>query len=243
MGKWEGDLGENLLGDDYVGRFKAIEVAVRRGLLGQEALTTVITREQIAGIVRRLNVQGPEQLIDQLWSIAGRHLRPVHRKLLGSDAAATSKLLGEIAQAAAELEASLDSLPPITRDFLDECFVRIQPRRRSQRALDINALDLSLTDLIHTTVCVQDQLRRRRKRPAHVLLRQTLWATVLRLEDATGNKASHTWSKGGEKFFRFHDEPGTALRDFMKLVEPQAAEAALVRTLIEIRKRQTHPKK
>lgn len=233
---WEGDLGEDPLGADHAGRFAAIDSAWRAGLLGPDAEAAIITREQITDLVAPLALDAPDAIIDRLWAIAGRHLRPIHRKLLGSDLHATKKLMVELTSAVARLEDLLDRVPPVTREFMRASFERLPGTYRNCDRLDLDELERILPDLAHTSFFVAGHLERERKRPVHVLRRQTLKDAAETIEMATGNPVQRTWSEADRKKHTFKGVEGEVLRDFMRLVEPAVGEGPLVRLLTEIRR-------
>lgn len=232
---WEGEIPADLLGADQAGRFAAIEAGIRAGLIDCEAQWTIVRRDKIAELVTPLRLDDPEPVIDQLWHLAGRHLRPVHRKLLGSDLASTAKLLRQVTKAAAELERLLDLVPPVSREFLEGCYKRLPSGYRHGDALDITALDFTLSNLAHTTHFAQLTLTRERKQPPKVLRQMTLKGAVDIIESGTGKPLTHSWKKD-EMQAVFKGAAGKVLRDFMKLVEPRSSERALVEDLIKIRK-------
>ena len=236
---WEEASLEDHLGPDHVARFAAIEDAIRSGHLRPEARWAVIRREQIAELVRALDLNDPEPLIDQLWELSGRHLRPVHRKMLGSDLASTAKLLNQLTAAASKLEQLLDQVPPITRQFLEDCYVRLPKRFQSGERLGINALDQALSNLAHTTYFAALTLTRERKQPPKILRQMTLDSIVQLVEFATGERVSHSWRKGDEQKAAFKGANGKVVLGFMKLVEPRASERSLVEDLVRIRHSRT----
>ncbi len=237
--KWEDEDLDDLLGPDHVARFAAVGDAIRGGHVEPRFQWTIVGREQIAELVRPLRLNDPEPVIDQLWQLAGRHLRPIHRKLLGSDLASTARLLKKVTRAAAELEQLLDQVPPVTRQFLEECCVRLPRGYRSGERLGINALDLSLSNLAHTTYCAAPLLTRERKQPPKILRRMTLKRVVAVVESVTGQPVTHSWKKDDVQKAAFKGANGTVVLEFMQLVEPSAKERPLVEDLIKIRSSRT----
>lgn len=231
---WEGNLTDDVLGADHAGRFAAVEDGIRGRQISTEAKWTIVKREQIAELVAPLALRDPEPVIDQLWGLAGRHLRPIHRKLLGSDLTSTAKVLKQVTKAAAELERLFDHIPPVTREFLEECYKRLPSGYRHGKALGINALDFTLSNLAHTTYFAELTLTRERKQPPKILRQMTLKRAVEIIESATGKKLTHSWKKDEVKAV-FKETTGQVLRDFMKLVEPRASERALVEDLVKVR--------
>lgn len=232
---WEGEIPDDLVGDDHAGRIAAIEVGIRAGLISTEAKWTIVKRNQIADLVRPLLLNDPEPVIDQLWNLAGRHLRPVHRKVFASDLASTAKVLRQVTRAAADLERLLDQIPPVTREFLELCYNRLPSGYRNGETLGINALDFTLSNLAHTTYFAELTLTRERKQPPKILRQMTLKRAVEIIESGTGKPLNHSWKKDEIKAV-FKEATGQVLRDFMKLVEPRSSERALVEDLIKIRK-------
>lgn len=232
---WEGEIPDDLLGDDHAGRIAAIEAGIRAGLISAEAQWTIVKRNQIADLVRPLLLNDREQVIDQLWNLAGRHLRPVHRKVLGSDLASTAKVLRQITRAAADLERLVDQIPPVTREFLEQCYKRLPSGYRYGESLGIDALDFTLSNLAHTTYFAELTLTRERKQPSKILRQMTLKRAVEIIEARIGVPLTHSWKKDEIKAV-FKEAPGQVLREFMNLVEPRSSERALVEDLIKIRK-------
>ena len=232
---WEGEPPDDLLGDDHPGRIAAIEAGIRAGLISTDAERTIVERDQIADLVRPLLLNDPEAVTDRLWNLAGRHLRPAHRKVLGSDLAATAKVLRQVTRAAADLERLLDRIPPVTREFLEQCYERLPSSYRYGESLGINALDFTLSNLAHTTYFAELTLTRERKQPRKILRQMTLKRAVDIIESGTGKPLTHSWKKD-EIQAVFKEATGQVLRNFMKLVEPRSSERALVEDLIKIRK-------
>lgn len=240
---WEGEISDDPLGADHAGRFEAIRAAIRGGHLGPEARAAIVEREQIAELVGHLRLNDPEPVIEQLFQLAGRHLRPVHRKLLGSDLASTAKVLQQVTAAAAKLEQLLDRIPPVTRDFLEQSYVRMPQSLQSGDRLGINELEFTLSGLAHTSHLAGLALARERKRPPKILRQMTLKRAVQIIETATDQTIKHSWKKDEVKY-AFTDRNGFVLRDFMKLVEPRVSERSLVEDLIKIRTlKAKHPNK
>lgn len=232
---WEGEDFDDLLGPDHAARFDAVATAILSGHVEPRFQWTIVGREQIAEVVKPLRVNDPEPVIDQLWQLAGRHLRPVHRKLLGSDLASTARLLKKVTRAAAALEQLLDQAPPVTRQFLEECYVRLSSGYRTGDKLGINALDLSLSNLAHTTYCAAPLLTRERKQPPKILRQMTLKRVVAVVESVTGQRVEHSWKKDDVQKAAFKGTNGRVILEFMQLVEPGAKERPLVEDLIKIR--------
>lgn len=232
---WEGDVPDDPLGPDHAARFETITVARRRGLLGPEAEAAIVTRDQIANLVQPLLLADPDPIIDELWSLAGRHLRPLHRKLLGSDPASTAGILKKVTKAATELERLIDTIPPVTRDFLEQCYVRLPASYRHGEKLDINALDFTLSNLAYTTYLAELTLTRERRQPPKVLRLMTLKHLVDLIQSSTGTPVKHSWKKDAVNY-AFKGANGAIVRDFMNLVEPRASERSLVEDLIKIRR-------
>lgn len=237
---WEGDLGEDRLGADHAARFEIIAILLERGSLPAQAKAAIVTKPQIEELVVRLGLDEREQVVERLWAIAGRHLRPVHRKLLGSDLARTKQVLDAITLGISKLEALLEKLPPVTCQFLETSFERMPLRYRSNTSLDIDALERALRDLAHTTFFVAKRLERERKRPVNVLRRQTLKDVAETIEAATGRSIKTTWSKKGRANHTFRGAEGEVLRDFMRVVEPTATERSLVGLLRDVRAATRH---
>lgn len=235
----EDEIADDPLGPDHVGRFAAVADAIRGGLVDPEEQWAVVEREQISDLIKPLRLGDPDPVTDQLWQLAGRHLRPVHRKLLGSDPASTAKLLKQVTRAAAKLEQLIDEVPPVTRDFLEKCYVRLPRRYQAGEKLDVNALDMTLSNLAQTTFWAALTLTRERKQPPKILRQMTLKRVVEVVEAVTGHPVSHSWKKDDEQKAAFKGANGKVVRDFMKLVEPNASERALVEVLIRIRRSRT----
>lgn len=236
---WEDGSPDDHLGPDHVARFAAIADAIRSGHLGPEAQWAIVKREQIAELVRPLELKDPEPAIDQLWELSGRHLRPAHRKMLGSDLSSTARLLNQVTRAAAKLEQLLDQVPATTRQFLEECYVRLPRGYQCGERLGIDTLELTLSNLAHTTYFAAPTLTRERKQPPKILRQMTLRRLVEVVESATGQRVSHSWKKDDEQKAAFQGANGKVVRDFMKLVEPRASERSLVEGLIRIKSSKT----
>lgn len=233
---WEGDIGEDPIGDDLDARLWAIRQAIKSGHTRDDASGTLIDRKDIAELLMPLRLPDPEPTLTGLWRIAGRHLRPKHMEILGSGPKATAELLDEVRRGVIRLEEAVDRLPPIVRDFLTEAFPLLPKSHRNHDELDIVALERILPDLGHVVFSVGDALTRRRRRPPNILRRQTLFDAAITIEAATGHPVGTVWSENGKPCFRFRGDEGLAILTFMKLVEPGVSEMALVK---DFRKRKT----
>lgn len=225
---WEGDIGEDPIGDDLDARLWAIKQAIKSGHVSDGASDTLIDRKDIAELLIPLRLNDPEPTLNSLWRIAGRHLRPKHMEILGSGPKATAQLLDEVRRGVIQLEETVDRLPAVVRDFLIEAFPLLPKPYRNNEKLDIAALERVLPDLGHVVFLVGDALSRRRRRPPHILRRQTLIDAAAAIEAATGNRVQTLWSEKGKPRYKFRGEEGQATLAFMKLVEPGASERALV---------------
>ena len=225
---WEGGIGEDPIGDDLDARLWAIRQAIKSGNASEGASDTLIDRKDVAELLIPLRLSDPEPTLDSLWRVAGRHLRPKHMEILGSGPKATAELLDEVRRAVIQLEESVDRLPVVVRDFLIETFPLLPKPYRNNDKLDIAALERVLPDLGHMAFLVGDALSRRRRRPPHILRRQTLIDAAATIEAATGNRVRTLWSEKGKPRYKFQGEEGEATLAFIKLVEPWASERALV---------------
>lgn len=236
---WEGELGEDPLGDDLEGRLWAVRLAIKKGLAPEDAPTSLIDRNSIEALLDPLVLSDPYQTVDALWRIAGRHLRPRHMEILGSGPKAIAALLDEIRRNVIQLEATVDRLPPVVRDFLTEAFQMLPSQCQNNDRLDLAALERALPDLGHVVYFVADTLARKRRRPPNILRRQTLLDAAAAIEEATGNRIRTHWREKDRPCFKFRGEDGRALLGFMKIVEPGVSEMALVKDFRTLRKKET----
>jgi hypothetical protein len=236
---WEGDIGEDPIGDDLDARLWAVRQAIKSGHAPTDASSTLIARDDIAGLIRPLRLNDAAPTVDRLWRIAGRHLRPRHMEILGSDPKAIAELLDQVRRSIIQLEGALDRIPPVVRDFLTEVFPMLPRPYRNNEKLDLVATERALPDLGHVVFLVGDALTRRRRRPPKILRRQTLVDAAATIEAGTGNGIKTRWSEKGETCFKFRGDEGQALLAFMKLVEPTVSEMALVKDFRALRKQTT----
>ena len=186
-------------------------------------------------LVSLLEPSDPDALEDRLWEIAGRHVRPVHRLLLGSDPKTTRKRLLGIVEAAQSLERRLEQIPQVTSQYLEEFYEALPAHERKMPRLDIDRLDRSIADLAMLCAMASNELHRVPHKPTLVLRRQTLSDVVAAIEESTARRVLTRWSRGDRKCFEFKGREGKVVRIFMRLVEPNASEASLVRLLQGIR--------
>ena len=233
---WEDFAAEDALGDDYASRIKTIDLAIKKKLLPPAAINSIVERAQIAKALEPLHLSDPEPVIDGLWTLAGRHLRPLHRKLLGSDPTSTRRQLETLIKAVCALEKALDPLPPVTIDFLQQCHARLPASHRTRKRIDLGDIDLMLSDIGHAAYFARHTLYRDRRQPPKLMRARTLRDAARIIEEATGEQIAHSWSQADQKRFAFSGAPGLALRRYMALVEPGASERALVEDLIALRR-------
>lgn len=235
---WEGDLGEEKLGADHAGRFANAAMLTR----GQPPETKVrhgdIPRETIRRLVSLLEVDDPELLTDQLWALAGRHVRPVHALLHGSDPASTRAALRNVIKAAQALEGLVQNLPLFVRSFLEEFHASLSDEERQLPAINIQNLDRSLAELAMLCARASNELHHVPNAPVRVLRRNTLQKVVATVESLPGRRVQTRWSRHDKKCAEFKGREGNVVRIFMRLVEPDASEGALVRLLRELRSEQ-----
>lgn len=237
---WEGAIGEDPIGDDLDARLWAVRQAIRSGQAPKDACSTVIEREAFADLLAPLELRDPQQTLDSLWRIAGRHLRPRHMEILGSGLKATARLLDAVTRSIVQLDRNLERLPPVVVSFLTDNFSRLPTEVRANEKLDVPVLVHSLLDLGHTANLVSDTLTRKRRRPPIILRRQTLWDAAAAIEEATGSRIQTRWREKDRPCFKFRGENGTALLQFMKIVEPGVSEMALVKDFRSLRKQATN---
>ncbi len=187
----------------------------------------------IAGLAGMLGLEDPEPLVDQLWSIAGRHLRPVHRLLLGSDPASTRQVLLKVSGLALKLSEALD-LAPVVEQYLDE-FNASLPADDNGKVDSRYRVDQEISRLAILAAKASNELIKVPNRPPLALRRQTLWDTVTAVERATGATIKTRWSKRDRKFSEFRELEGKFVWIFMHILEPGASEAALANDLKAIR--------
>ena len=243
---WEGDLGEEKLGADHAGRFANAAMLTRGQPLETKLRHGDIPRETIRRLVSLLEVDDPEPLTDQLWALAGRHVRPVHALLHGSDPDSTRAVLHNVIKAAQSLEALLEDLPLFVSSFLEEFHASLPEEERQLPAINLQDLDRSLGDLAMLCARASIELHRRPNAPVRVLRRNTLQKVVATIESLPGRHVQTRWSRADKKCAEFKGREGNVVRIFMRLVEPGASEGVLVRLLRELRaeqrKRQNTPK-
>lgn len=226
---WEDHFGDDPLGNDLEGRLWAVRHAIKTGAASADADVTLIEKSQLGALIEPLGLDGPNDLVIQLWEIAGRHLRPKHMEILGSGPRTIAKQLNVLGSNLDGLEKSLGALPIVARNFLTENFHRIpQPARNGER-LDINALEQALSDLRLIVGGVADVLDVNTRRPANPLRRQTMRNAATAIEAATGNRVLTQWSENDQRCFKFKGKEGAVLLAFMQLLEPKTRESALVR--------------
>ena len=233
---WEGDLGEDPLGDDLEGRLWAVRQTIKSGRAPKGASTALIDRDAIGELLQALNLSDPNPTVDALWRIAGRHLRPKHMEILGSGPKAMAVLLNEIRRNVVQLESTVDRLPPVVRDFLTTAFPMLPSQYRNNDRLDLEALERALPDLGHVVYLVGDALARTRRRPPNILRQQTLLDAAAAIEKATGHQIQTHWREKDKPCFKFRGDDGKALLEFMKIIEPGASEMALVKDFRALRK-------
>lgn len=224
---WEGDLGEDPLGDDLEGRLWAVKLAIKSGVAPDGASRTLIDRNDIERLLEALELSDPAPAMEALWRIAGRHLRPKHMEILGSGPKAIATLLDEIRRNVVQLEETVDRLPLVVRAFLSESFRMLPSQLRNNDELDLIALERALPDLGHIVYFIGEALARRRRRPPNILRRQTLLDAADAIEEATGDRIQTRWREKDTPCFKFRGEDGQALVEFMKMVEPGVSEKAL----------------
>lgn len=226
---WEDDIGIDRLGADHEGRFATVEW-VTRGEPDQRRLEKgYIARETIGERVEPLGLPDPDPLIDRLWAIAGRHLRPVHRLLLGSDPDATRKQLAAIQTKAQKLDEKLIELAPVTAAFLEEFHGSLPADRKRLTQIDLNEFSRTLGDLYTICALASNELIHVPNAPTLVLRRQTLKDAMAAIEEHGGQRVQTRWSRQNENCYEFKGASGMVLRSFMALVEPKASEATLVK--------------
>lgn len=232
---WEGDLGEDKLGADHKGRQATVAMVMRKEPLEVKRRHGDIPREAICKLVSVLQVADPETLTDRLEEIAGRHLRPAHRLLLGSDPKSTQSALLKIMKASQTLDGLLDNLAPVVAQYLDEFHASLPAEERKLPALHVDAIDRSLSDLAMLCARASNALHQVPNAPVLALRRQTLKDAVTAIEQHTGRQVRTRWSRGDKKCSEFKDREGKVVRMFMRLVEPSASERVLVRMFREMR--------
>ena len=239
---WEDFQDDDPLGPDHERRFETIAAGVLSGALPLEAGSAIISREQVSTLVAPLGLGDPQRVSDQLWALAGRHLRPRHRKLLGSDPKATRRQLAALIKAVVAMEKALDCLPPVTIGYLQECHRRLPTSHRTRPRINLADLDLMLTDIGHSAYFADLTLIRERRQPPKLLRARTLAQATNIIEAATKERIEHSWVRKDKKHYAFLGTGGHALRAFMKLIEPGASERALVEDLMGVRSKSgTHP--
>lgn len=182
----------------------------------------------IAKLVDQLEVEDPERLTDQLEELAGRHLRPVHRLLLGSDPASTRKLLVKIASQANFLQNLFDVLPNVVVSYLAEFHESLLENEPGSLFPDIDGIDRSLGELAVLCAKANNELLQAPNAPLKVLRRQTLHDVAAAIEKHTGRTVGTRWSRDDVKCYEFKGLEGLAVLEFMQLVEPGASERSLV---------------
>ncbi len=239
--RWE-SIGLDHLGSDHRGRFEVIAHQVRNLSPDERLAKGDVPREMIAALTEMLRLEDSEPLVDRLWEIAGRHLRPVHRMLLGSDPASTRKTLLKAAGLAYKLSEALD-LAPVVEQYLDE-FNDALPADDIGKLDSRYQFDQAVFRLSILAAKASNELVKVANRPPLALRRQTLSDTVDAVEKATGKTIQTRWSKGDRKFSEFRELEGKFVWIFMHMLEPKASEAALANDLKAIRaaaKRATTP--
>lgn len=233
---WEGDLGEDPLGDDLEGRLWAVRLAIKNGWAPEDAPSSLIDNNDIRALLDTLELSDPDATVDALRRIAGRHLRPRHMEILGSGPKAMATLLDEIRRNIIQLEETVDRLPLVVRDFLTEAYPMLPGELRNNDRLDLVELERALPDLGHVVYFVGEALARRRRRPPYILRRQTLLDAADAIETATGSRIQTRWREKDRLCFKFRGEDGKALLGFMKIVEPGVSEMALVKDYRSLRR-------
>ena len=232
---WEDFHDDDPLGPDHERRFEAIAMGVCSGALPPEAASTIVSREQVATVVAPLELGEPASVVNQLWALAGRHLRPRHRKLLGSDPKATRRQLAALVKAVIAMEKALDCLPPVSIDFLQECHRRLPASHRTRPSINLADLDLILTDIGYSAYFADLTLLRERRQPPKLLRARTLARVVDIIEAAANGRIEHSWTRQDKKHYAFLGTGGRVLQAFMQLIEPGASERVLVEDLMSMR--------
>jgi hypothetical protein len=235
---WEGDLGKDRLGADHKGRQATVAMVMRKEPLEIRLRHGDIPREAFVKLVSVLQVPDPETLTDRLEEIAGRHLRPAHRLLLGTDPRSTQSALLKVMKAAQTLDDLLDNLAPVVTQYLDEFHASLPADERKLPALHVDAIHRSLSDLAMLCARASNELYQVANAPVLALRRQTLKDAVAAIEQHTGRQVRTRWSRGDKKCSEFREREGKVLRMFMRLVEPSASERVLVRLFREMRSEQ-----
>ena len=235
---WEGDLGKDKLGADQKGRQKTVAMVMKKEPLEVRLRHGDVPREAFVKLANVLQVADPETLADRFEEIAGRHLRPAHRLLLGSDPNSTQSALLKIMKASQALDDFLDNLAPVVAQYLDEFHASLPEGERELPVLHIDAIHRSLADLALLCARASNELYQVPNAPVLALRRQTLKDAAAAIEQHTGRQVKTRWSRGDKKCHEFKDREGKVVRMFMRLVEPSASERVLVRMFRELRSEQ-----
>ena len=211
-GRWE-SIGLDHLGSDHRGRFEVIAHQVCNLSPNERLSKGDVPREMIAALKGMLGLGDSEPLIDRLWEIAGRHLRPLHRRLLGSDPASTRKVLLKASGLASKLAQALD-LPPVVEQYLDE-FNNALPANDIGKPDGRYQVDQAVSRLAILAVKASNELMKIANRPPLALRRQTLSDAVDAVERATGKTIQTQWSKGDRKFSEFRELEGKFCRSIV----------------------------
>ena len=227
---WERDRADHL-GPDHIGRFETVALQLKSLAPGEQLRRGYVSRATIAEMVSALDVADPDLLVDRLYEIAGRHLRPVHRLLLGSDSKTTRSQLNVISRAAQSLEEMIEALAPVTAHYLDEFSEQLPAGKKGKRRQKIGDVSQTLADLAVLCARASNELVGLPHRPTKSLREQTLLNVVAAVESGTNKLVNTRWGRDDKKCFEFKDREGEFVREFMRMVEPGASEAALVKLL------------
>jgi hypothetical protein len=232
---WEGDLGP---GPDTSAEARIEVMWLISSLpLGRPLPPDlIVTRAEIREMLQPLSVSSDEDLVSGLFRIASRHLHPKHREYLQTDLQNIREQLQRLAAAASELDNVLEEISAQALDVVRRSYELIAEHFGQHRSVDVTELHIQVGQLATAAQWLAPQLRRKRKRPAHVLRHQTMLDVTRAIEGATGERIQTRWGKTGLCKDEFRGQLGAFVLRFMRRMEPTASEQSLVKLLRRVRK-------
>jgi hypothetical protein len=192
----------------------------------------IIEIDDLMSVVAPLALTDDEPLIQALLAVAGRFLLPRHREYFQSSARETKAKLRLLIDAAENLERLLEETTGEVAQVIEAAHNALQTRLGRNGTLRLHRLSMSLTMLSQALFWVERSIEipARRSTSSTVRRKQALVDAAGAIEGATERRIVTGWAKTGTpQKDEFKGADGAVLLAFMRLLEPKASEATLVK--------------
>ncbi len=197
----------------------------------------IVDIEQVRDVLQPLELEDDAFLAQRLFETAGRYLRPRQQAYFGTSAQQTKVKLKQLLKAALHLDELLDQTTVEVFGFIEQAHEALESAHMREPTMKVHQLWMALTPLLDAVSWLEQSIEIEPSRPPKGMRIEALVAAAQAIEHATCKPIERSWAKAGTPAVNaFKGLSGKVLLSFMRLLVPNASEAALVKDLSAARK-------